>query len=64
MSGEQARAPKEVLLSDEQIRRKHLDDPEVMRRAQEVLDEIARGEEPKSSGITAEELPDLLREHG
>ncbi len=64
MSGEQARAPEEVRLSDEQIRRKHLDDPEVMRRAQEVLDEIARGKEPKSSGITEEELPDFLRKHG
>jgi hypothetical protein len=37
-----------------------LDDPIIKARAQEVLDEIARGDEPKSPGITADTLPAFL----
>jgi len=50
-------------LSDEDIRRRHAEDPEVMRRAEEAAERARRGE-PAGDGITAEELPGFLREHG
>ncbi len=49
--------------SDKELRRRRLQDPGVRARVQEILDQMERGE-PLSPGITAEELPDFLREHG
>lgn len=54
-----------ILLSDEaeeKIRREQMSDPKVRARVREIFDDAASGDpEP---GITAEELPDFLREHG
>jgi hypothetical protein len=60
MTPKRATEPQETLLSDEEIQRRHAEDPEVMRRAAER----ARRGEPAGDAITAEELPDFLREHG
>lgn len=66
MTIEHAGAVEDELPTDEDIRemrRRHLADPKIQARAREVLDEIRRGDAPKSPGITAEELPEFLRKH-
>lgn len=63
MMPERAADPRDTLLSDEEIRRRHTQDPEVMRRAEEAARRARRGE-PAGDGITAEDLPGFLREHG
>jgi len=63
MGADEARAEEEELLSDEEIRRRHLENPDVMWRARQAAERAKRGE-PEGDGITAEELPDFLREHG
>jgi hypothetical protein len=63
MSADRARAEEEELLSDEEIRRRHIENPDVMRRARQAA-ELAKRGEPEGDGITAEELPDFLLEHG
>ena len=49
--------------SDEQIRAKRLQDPEVQARVREIQERLRRGE-PPGPGISAEALQDFLREHG
>lgn len=66
MTADRARAVEDEHLTDEQIqelRRRALRDPAIHKRSREVLDEIERGDHPKSSGIGAEDLPDFLRDH-
>jgi len=63
MMPKRATESQETLLSDQEIQRRHAEDPEVMRRAEEAAERARRGE-PAGDGITAEELPDFLREHG
>jgi hypothetical protein len=66
MTADRARAVEDKHLTEEEIqklRRRALNDPAIQKRSREVLDEIERGDEPKSPGIGAEELPDFLREH-
>ena len=63
MISERMRERQEALARTREMRRRVLQDPAIRARSREVLDEIARGDEPKSPGITAEELPDFLREH-
>lgn len=63
MMPKRATEPRETLLPDEEIQRRHAEDPEVMRRAEEAAERARRGE-PAGDRITAEELPDFLREHG
>ena len=63
MMPKRATESQETLLSDEEIQRRHAEDPEVMRRAEEAAERARRGE-PAGDGITTEELPDFLREHG
>lgn len=62
MISERARKRREALDRTREARRRVLDDPTVKARSEKVLDEIARGDEPKP-GIDAEGLPDFLREH-
>jgi hypothetical protein len=50
------------LLSDDEIRQRMKDDPEVQKRVQEAL-AWARNGSRKDAGITADELRDFLREH-
>jgi hypothetical protein len=50
------------LLSDEEIRDRVLSDPDVQRRVAEALEEAKRPS--PSPGISAEDLPEFLREHG
>lgn len=45
---------------DEERRQRRLQNPEVQKRLQEIRESIARGE--KGPGVTAEELPEFLRE--
>jgi hypothetical protein len=48
-------------LTDEEIRRQRLQDPEVQERLRQIHKQIDNGE-PLSPGITPQELPDFLRE--
>jgi hypothetical protein len=49
------------LLSDEEIRRRLMENPETQNRVEEVLKQVGTGKaEP---GLTAEELADFLREY-
>lgn len=58
-------APSKVLLSDEEIRQRMLANPDIVRRAQEALERIAEREsDDPDDRITAEQLPDYLRERG
>ena len=63
MISDRTRQRKEALARTRELRRRMLQDPAIQARSREVLDEIARGDEPKGAGITAEELPGFLREH-
>lgn len=63
MMPKRATESQENLLSDEEIQRRHAEDPEVMPRAEEAAERARRGE-PVADRITAEELPEFLREHG
>lgn len=49
--------------TDEEIRTKRLRDPEVRARVREIKERLDRGES-LGSGISAEGLPDFLRERG
>jgi hypothetical protein len=49
------------ILSDEEVRRRLLTDPELRARAEEILEQAKNGG-PVGPGILAEELPDFLRE--
>ncbi len=53
----------ETLLSEEEIRHRHMSDPEALRRAERAVERVKRGD-PPGPGVTAEELADFLREHG
>jgi hypothetical protein len=53
----EAKRREETLLSDEEIRRKMMADPEIRARI-----EAALRKKPEGTGITAEELPDFLRD--
>ncbi len=57
------RAAQQELLSDEEVIRRMKSNPEVQARAKEALERSKR-KKPEGSGITAEELPDFLRDHG
>lgn len=57
---ERTRERREALARTREMRRRALQDPEVQARSREVLDEIARGDEPKGAGITEEDLPGYL----
>ena len=46
--------------TDEERRQRRLQDPDVQKRLQEIRKSIARGED--APGVTAEELPEFLRE--
>lgn len=61
--GPAVRPKRDAVLSDEQMRRERLDDPEVKARVRAIQERMRRGE-PPGPGITEEELPDFLREHG
>jgi len=52
----------EKLLSDEEVRRRHLSDPETRRAIARALED-AKGN-TGDAGIKPDELPDFLREHG
>jgi hypothetical protein len=60
---ESAVGPKRVVVSEEEMRREHLEDPEVKARVRAIRERMRRGE-PPGPGITQEQLPDFLREHG
>ena len=47
--------------TDAARRQRRLQDPEVQKRIREIQDEVKGGKNP-GPGITAEELPDFLRE--
>ena len=49
------------LLTDEEIRRLRLQDPDVQERLRQIHKQIDDGE-PLSPGVTPQELPDFLRE--
>ena len=63
MAAEPSDVREDTRLSDEEIRKRIMADPEKRRHVEEVLKEI-RDRKGGSSGITAQELPDFLREHG
>jgi hypothetical protein len=50
------------LLSDDEIRQRMKDNPEVQKRVQEALARSNNGSR-KDAGITADELRDFLRDH-
>ena len=54
---------KKELLSDEDLRKKQLADPEIRRKIAEAKARIARGE-TTGKGMSAEELLKLAREQG
>lgn len=54
-----------ILLSDkakDKIRDEQMNDPKVQERIKQIFEDAADGD--SRPGITAEELPDFLREHG
>ena len=51
------------LLSDEEIHQRIMSDPEVQARIQTALAKVRSGKR-EGPGLTAEELPEFLREHG
>ena len=52
-----------ALMSDEDLRKKHMADPEIQRKIAEAKARIARGE-TAGDGMSAEELLKLAREQG
>ena len=56
-----AGTPAEVLSL---LARRRLEDPAVVARANEALDGFRNGRAPAEPGVSKEELPDFLREHG
>ena len=46
--------------TDEERRQRRLQDPDVLKRLEEIFESSARGED--GPGVTAEELPEFLRE--
>ena len=52
-----------LLARTRDVRRRVLQDPAIRKRSDEALREAERPDEPKDAGVTAEELPDFLREH-
>jgi alkylation response protein AidB-like acyl-CoA dehydrogenase len=61
-SSQHAVAAEEEYLSDRARRRRRLDDPEVKARIAEIKAENEAPDSAERSGISAEELPDFLRE--
>ena len=51
-------------LSDRELRERRLRDPEVEGIVKEIQREFARPDRSPGEVVTAEELPDFLREHG
>lgn len=52
-----------LLARTRDVRRRVLQDPAIRRRSDEALREAEQSDEPADAGVTAEELPDFLREH-
>ena len=62
MGSQHAVAAEEEYLSDQERRRRRLDDPEVKARIAEIKAENEAPDSAERPGISAEELPDFLRE--
>jgi hypothetical protein len=50
--------------SDDELRQRRLRDPQVQEIVRQIKRELAQGERSIEDGLTAEELPEFLREHG
>jgi hypothetical protein len=49
--------------SDIELRQRRLRDPQVQEIVQQIKSELSQGERVVEDGVTAEELPEFLREH-
>jgi hypothetical protein len=56
--------PRDETLSDEEVRRRVWEDPAARARIQDLIDYMRSARSRGTPGISAEELPDFLREHG
>ncbi len=52
-----------LLARTRDLRYRVLQDPAIRKRSDEALREAEQPDEPQDAGVTAEELPDFLREH-
>jgi hypothetical protein len=50
--------------SDDELRQARLRDPQVQEIVRQIKRDRSREEPPVEDGVTAEELPEFLREHG